>query len=63
MYDRHNARLEPSHRLATHENRRFGILAPFGAHKSNFNTPNRLLFSPIGDWLQDDLSNPILCWE
>ncbi|KDR80410.1 hypothetical protein GALMADRAFT_242832 [Galerina marginata CBS 339.88] len=55
--------LNPSHRLASLEYRRFGILLPFGAANNNFNTPNKFLFSPSGRWLQDDLASPLDSWN
>ncbi|CCL98311.1 uncharacterized protein FIBRA_00305 [Fibroporia radiculosa] len=55
--------LEPSHRLAFHEFRGFGLLLPFGAANSDFNHPNRLLFSPQGNWLQSDKQNPLNGWH
>ena len=64
--DRHHrqyTRLEPSHRLAFLEFRRFGIVLPFGARNDHFNTPNRFLFSPEGTWLQNDWANPFESWE
>lgn len=64
--DRHHRqyiRLEPSHRLAFLEFRRFGIVLPFGARNDHFNTPNRFLFSPEGTWLQNDLANPLHSWD
>ncbi|KAH8089940.1 hypothetical protein BXZ70DRAFT_899118 [Cristinia sonorae] len=64
--DRHHrryGRLEPSHRLASLEFRRFGLVLPFGARNDRFNTPNRYLFSPEGQWLQDDLADPLESWN
>ena len=55
--------LKPSHRLASLEFRRFGILLPFGAANNNFNTPNKFLFSPSGRWLQDDMATPLDSWK
>ncbi|KDQ11254.1 hypothetical protein BOTBODRAFT_463500 [Botryobasidium botryosum FD-172 SS1] len=60
---RHYCRLEPSHRLAFLEFRRFGLVLPFGAENGHFNTPNRLLFSPSCEWLQTDHANPLDSWE
>ncbi|KDQ51336.1 hypothetical protein JAAARDRAFT_211116 [Jaapia argillacea MUCL 33604] len=62
-HHRHYCRLEPSHRLAYLEFRRFGLLLPFGALNSQFNTPNNSLFSPDGRWLQDDLADPLDSWD
>ncbi|KDQ54026.1 hypothetical protein JAAARDRAFT_408569 [Jaapia argillacea MUCL 33604] len=56
-------RLEPSHRLAFHEYRRFGLILPFGALNGHFNFPNRFLFSPNGRWLQDDAVDPLDSWD
>ncbi|KAF8891944.1 hypothetical protein CPB84DRAFT_1368633 [Gymnopilus junonius] len=64
--DRHHrtyCRLQPSHRLAFLEYRRFGIVLPFGAANNNFNTPNKFLFSPDGQWLQDDMASPLESWN
>ncbi|KAF9543453.1 hypothetical protein CPC08DRAFT_823704 [Agrocybe pediades] len=64
--DRHHRnylRLNPSHRLACLEYRRFGIVLPFGAANNNFNTANKFLFSPEGKWLQDDLASPLDSWS
>ena len=55
--------MEPSHRLACLEFRRFGLVLPFGAANNWFNTPNRTLFSPAGRWLQNDLADPLDSWE
>ncbi|EKM51316.1 uncharacterized protein PHACADRAFT_151996 [Phanerochaete carnosa HHB-10118-sp] len=57
------ARCEPSHRLTLLEYNRFGIVLPFGAHDAHFNSPNRFLFSPRGEWLQSDGANPLNCWN
>lgn len=64
--DRHHrgyCRLKPSHRLASLEFRRFGIVLPFGAANNHFNTPNKYLFSSSGRWLQDDLATPLESWN
>jgi hypothetical protein len=61
--DRMYAGLKPSHRVAFHEYRRFGIVLPFGAINAHFNTPNRSLFSPTGKWLQTDYADPLAGWE
>ncbi|CCL98321.1 uncharacterized protein FIBRA_00315 [Fibroporia radiculosa] len=55
--------LDPSHRLAFHEFRVYGLLLPFGAANAHLNTPNRLLFSPSGRWLQADKVNPLSGWH
>ncbi|CCL98308.1 uncharacterized protein FIBRA_00302 [Fibroporia radiculosa] len=55
--------LEPSHRLAFHEFRTYGLLLPFGAANAHFNYPNRLLFSPTGQWLQPNKVNPLDSWH
>ncbi|EKM51315.1 uncharacterized protein PHACADRAFT_213165 [Phanerochaete carnosa HHB-10118-sp] len=54
---------EPSHRLALLEHNHYGIVLPFGAHNTHFNSPNRFLFSPCGEWLQDDGANPLYSWN
>ncbi|KDQ11252.1 hypothetical protein BOTBODRAFT_57568 [Botryobasidium botryosum FD-172 SS1] len=64
--DRHHrqyCRLEPSHRLAFLEYRRFGLVLPFGARNDHFSHPNQLLFSSECEWLQDDLANPLESWD
>ncbi|KAF8891945.1 hypothetical protein CPB84DRAFT_1783894 [Gymnopilus junonius] len=63
--DRHHriyCRLEPSHRLSFLEYRRFGIVFPFGAPHS-MSAPNKFLFSPDGQWLQDDMASPLESWN
>ncbi|CCM01082.1 uncharacterized protein FIBRA_03130 [Fibroporia radiculosa] len=55
--------LEPSHRLAFIEFRTYGLLLPFGAANSHFDYPNRLLFSPDGQWMQADKVNPLNGWH
>ncbi|RDB18739.1 hypothetical protein Hypma_014684 [Hypsizygus marmoreus] len=62
-HDRHYCRLEPSHRLAFLEFRRFGLVLPFSTGNDHFNLLNRFLFSPQGKWMQDDLANPLESWE
>jgi hypothetical protein len=57
------SQLRPSHRVAFHEFRRFGILLPFGAINAHFNTPNWSLFSSGGEWLQTDYADPLHGWE
>jgi hypothetical protein len=64
--DRHHrryCRLQPSHRLSELEFRRFCLVLPFGAANNNFSTPNKFLFSPKGEWLQDDLASPLGSWK
>ncbi|KIM76000.1 hypothetical protein PILCRDRAFT_78276 [Piloderma croceum F 1598] len=64
--DRHHCaycRLEPSHRLASLEFRRFGIVLPFGAANNLFNSTNTFLFSAQGRWLQDDMATPLESWK
>jgi len=61
--DRMYARLNPSHRVAFQEYRRFGIVLPFGAANAHFNTPNLSLFSRHGKWLQTDYADPLEGWE
>ncbi|GJE90137.1 zf-MYND and DUF4470 domain-containing protein [Phanerochaete sordida] len=57
------ARCEGSHRLALLEYHRFGLVLPFGGHNAKFNSPNRFLFSPLGEWLQSDGANPLHSWD
>jgi len=64
--DRHHrgyCRLEPSHRLASLEFRRFGLVLPFGAANNMFNSPNTFLFSSEGRWLQNDMDTPLDSWK
>jgi hypothetical protein len=63
LRDRMYARLNPSHRVAFQEYRRFGIVLPFGAVNTHFNSPNLSLFSPDGKWLQTDYADPLEGWE
>lgn len=55
--------MEPSHRVACMEYRRYGIVLPFGAFNAHFNVPNSTLFSHDGQWLQNDSANPLQGWE
>ncbi|KAK7685060.1 hypothetical protein QCA50_011897 [Cerrena zonata] len=61
--DRWLTSMEPSHRMACMEYRRFGLALPFGALNAHFNAPNSTLFSPHGEWLQNDSVNPIQGWD
>jgi hypothetical protein len=62
-WDKHLSGLEPTHRLAFTEYRRFGLVYPFSAANYHFNTPNRFLFTPEGQWMQSDYANPLEAWE
>jgi hypothetical protein len=62
-WDKYLSSLEPTHRLAVLEYRRFGLVHPFGAANFHFNAPNRFLFTPKGHWLQRDHAIPLECWE
>ncbi|RDB14687.1 hypothetical protein Hypma_016436 [Hypsizygus marmoreus] len=55
--------LRPSHRVAFHNYRRFGIVLPFGAVNVHFNVPNSSLFSLEGKWLQTDHADPLEGWD
>ncbi|KAH8096789.1 hypothetical protein BXZ70DRAFT_315700 [Cristinia sonorae] len=55
--------IEPSHRLAYDQFRRFGVLLPFGAPSAHFNQPNQFLFSPECEWYQDDGVDPFKSWD
>ncbi|KAI0067091.1 hypothetical protein BV25DRAFT_1278161 [Artomyces pyxidatus] len=55
--------LEPSHRVSILEFRRSGMVLPFGASKSHFDTPNYSLFSREGKWLQSDWASPLDAWD
>lgn len=61
--DRMYAKLKPSHRVAFQEYRRSGLVLPFGAMNTHFNTPNTSLFSPRGEWLQTDYADPLDGWN
>ncbi|KAF8074568.1 hypothetical protein FPV67DRAFT_587451 [Lyophyllum atratum] len=61
--DRHLTGLEPSHRLAFSHYRSSGILGPFSLDLSHFEEPNRLLYSPDGDWLMRDSDSPLHGWD
>lgn len=61
--DRKYLRLKPSHRVALQEFRRFGIVLPFGAPNSHFNTPNGTLFSEDGRWMLRDFADPLEGWD
>lgn len=63
FHERMYAKLRPSHRVAFHEFRRFGIVLPFGALNAHFNVPNLSLFSFEGSWLQTDYADPLEGWE
>ncbi|TCD70997.1 hypothetical protein EIP91_000495 [Steccherinum ochraceum] len=63
LHHRVYGRMEPSHRLAYLEYRRFGLVLPFGASSHLYNMPNRLLFSLDGRWLQDDSVTPLQSWN
>ncbi|KAF5385772.1 hypothetical protein D9615_002205 [Tricholomella constricta] len=61
--DRHLFALEPGHRLAFTRYRKSGILAPYSLDTSHFEEPNRLLYSPGGDWLMRDSDSPLTGWD
>ncbi|EIN05899.1 hypothetical protein PUNSTDRAFT_145782 [Punctularia strigosozonata HHB-11173 SS5] len=63
LHDRHYYRLRPSHRLALREYRSFGCVVPFGTHFTHYPSPNRLLFSPKGEWLQTSDADPLNSWD
>ncbi|KAK7436427.1 hypothetical protein VKT23_019139 [Stygiomarasmius scandens] len=55
--------LEPSHRLAFLEWRRFGLLYPFGGYNTYLNTPNPLLFGPNRKVCLQDNFCPLEGWD
>ncbi|KAJ3546627.1 hypothetical protein NMY22_g1969 [Coprinellus aureogranulatus] len=55
--------LNPSHRVAMHTYRRFGLVLPFGAANAHFLSPNLSLFSEDGKWLQTDSVTPLQGWN
>ncbi|KAJ2915807.1 hypothetical protein MD484_g4592, partial [Candolleomyces efflorescens] len=61
--DRMYTRLKPSHRVAFHEYRRYGIVLPIGAANPHFNCANSSLFSIVGRWLQTDFADPLAGWD
>lgn len=61
--DRFLAGLKPSHRVAYMKFRRSGLVLPFGAGSAAFDTVNRSLFSPEGQWLQNDSASPLHSWK
>ncbi|KAH6906719.1 hypothetical protein BKA70DRAFT_396558 [Coprinopsis sp. MPI-PUGE-AT-0042] len=63
LRDRMYANLQPSHRVAFQEYRRFGLVLPFGAINAHFNRPNPSLFSPEGYWWQKDYADPLEGWK
>jgi len=60
--DRFLVALEPSHRLSFYHYRRTGLVLPFGASSSRFDIRNPLLYSPDGQWLQNDSVSPLDSW-
>ncbi|PPQ96104.1 LOW QUALITY PROTEIN: hypothetical protein CVT26_004738 [Gymnopilus dilepis] len=60
--DRHLCHLEPSHRQAFRKSQTHGYTNPFGGPVV-VGEANRSLFSPQGEWLQDDLASPIDEWN
>ncbi|KJA20347.1 hypothetical protein HYPSUDRAFT_203842 [Hypholoma sublateritium FD-334 SS-4] len=63
FHDRRYLGLRPSHRVAVEKYRRHGIILPFGADDSEFNEPNRSLFSFSGKWLLTDYSDLLEGWN
>ncbi|KAG6901282.1 hypothetical protein C0995_014250 [Termitomyces sp. Mi166 len=61
--DRYLNSLEPAHRLSFTHYRSSGVLAPFSLDTSNFEEPNRLLYSSRGDWLLRDSDSPLHGWD
>ncbi|KAJ8091751.1 hypothetical protein PM082_020986 [Marasmius tenuissimus] len=55
------SKLTPPHRMSFKNYRETGILSPFSLYTTNFTHPNRLLFSPHGEWLGD--YNPLRGWD
>ncbi|KAL0569362.1 hypothetical protein V5O48_012597, partial [Marasmius crinis-equi] len=55
------SKLAPPHRMSFKNYRETGILSPFSLNTTNFTQPNRLLFSPHGEWLGD--FNPLRGWD
>ncbi|KAG6915707.1 hypothetical protein DXG01_010301 [Tephrocybe rancida] len=55
--------LEAGHRLSFLHHRASGILAPFSLDVSGFTEPNRLLYTPKGEWLLRDDATPLQGWD
>ncbi|KAF5361312.1 hypothetical protein D9758_010291 [Tetrapyrgos nigripes] len=60
---RYYAGLEPSHRLAIQEWRRFGVLYPFSASSAYLNTPNPWLFGHDHTLFLNDHASPSQGWD
>ncbi|KAI4517238.1 hypothetical protein K525DRAFT_168828, partial [Schizophyllum commune Loenen D] len=54
--------LQPGHRVSWAKNKTTGILAPFTADLTGFTQPNRLMFTPDGDWMMRDNANALQGW-
>ncbi|KAF5348674.1 hypothetical protein D9758_006826 [Tetrapyrgos nigripes] len=66
VMDQHDhlfSKLIPTHRAAFKRFHETGVLAPFSLSTDHFTHPNRLLFSPNGEWLQPDYFNPFRGWD
>ncbi|KAF5316696.1 hypothetical protein D9619_006506 [Psilocybe cf. subviscida] len=64
--DRHKmlSMLKPSHRLTLDRFWKTGVLSPFSLNLEAFRSPNRLLYSPQGEWLSNTPAvNPLHGWD
>ncbi|KAF8966274.1 hypothetical protein BDZ97DRAFT_1657993 [Flammula alnicola] len=64
--DRHKllSTLKPAHRLALYHFWQTGILAPFSLDLKPFKSPNRLMFTPQGEWIGNISDvNPLHGWD
>ncbi|KAF8884050.1 hypothetical protein CPB84DRAFT_1817000 [Gymnopilus junonius] len=58
------AMLTPQHRLALNRFWHTGVLAPFSLDLRGFKAPNRLMFTPQGEWLgYTSAINPLHGWD
>ncbi|KAJ3503592.1 hypothetical protein NLJ89_g8363 [Agrocybe chaxingu] len=56
--------LRPAHRLALERFWKTGILAPFSLDTTAFKSPNRLMYTPQGDWIGLSSNvNPLHGWD
>ncbi|KXN86714.1 hypothetical protein AN958_09705 [Leucoagaricus sp. SymC.cos] len=62
--ERHLMKLKPAHRLTLSRFWETGVLSPVFLNTASFNQPNRLHFSPHGEWLGHTVDmNPLQGWD
>ncbi|KAJ3568992.1 hypothetical protein NP233_g5353 [Leucocoprinus birnbaumii] len=62
--ERHLMKLKPAHRLALSRFWETGVLSPVFLNTASFNQPNRLHFSPQGEWVGQTADvNPLQGWD